>query len=194
MTRSSHPPDDEHELIARASTDPEAFAELYRRHVDGIHRFALRRTGAPDVAEDVTAVTFERALARIGGFRAGPNGIRPWLYRIAANELADRHRRASRRRGDPTQRAADRTTDRVAHGEFDRVDDGFEAAVVRDAMDTLSARYQQALTLRYLADLEPAEAAAVMGVPRPLFSVVLNRATNALRLAVERREPDRGDT
>lgn len=183
MTRSSHPPDDERSLIERASTDPDAFAELYRRHVDGIHRFARRRSGSADIADDVTAVTFERALARIDRFRPGPNGLRPWLYRIAANELADRHRRVARRRGDPTQRAADRTTDRVAHGDFDRVDDGDEAVAVRDALDRLSPRYQQALTLRYLADLEPAEAAQVMGIPRPLFSVVLHRATTALRAA-----------
>ena len=193
VIRSSHPPDDERELIQRAATDPDAFAELYRRHVDGIHRFALRRSGTREVAEDVTAVTFERALARIAGFRPGPNGIRPWLYRIAANELADRHRRTARRRGDPTQRAADRSGDRVDHGDFDRVDDGIEAAAVREAMDRLSSRYQEALTLRYLADLEPAEAAAVMGIPRPLLSVVLNRATNALRAAVRDLDPPGGD-
>lgn len=193
MNRSSHSPDDERELVRRASTDPDAFAELYRRHVDGIHRFALRRSGSHELAEDVTAVTFERALARIASFRPGPNGIRPWLYRIAANELADRHRRLARRHGDPTMRAADRTTDRVAHGDFERVDDGLEAAAVRAAMDRLSTRYQEALTLRYLADLEPAEAAAVMGIPRPLFSVVLNRATNALRSAVVRLETEGGD-
>jgi RNA polymerase sigma-70 factor (ECF subfamily) len=186
VTRSSHPPDDERELVERAASDPDAFAVLYRRHVDGIHRFALRRSGSREVAEDVTAVTFERALARIGSFRPGPNGIRPWLYRIAANELADRHRRATRRRGDPTQRAADRTADRVAHDDVGRIDDRDEAAAVRAAMDGLPSRYQQALTLRYLADLEPAEAAAVMGIPRPLFSVVLTRATNALRAATER--------
>lgn len=193
VTRSSHPPEDERELVERASTDPDAFAELYRRHVDGIYRFALRRTGSRESAEDVTAVTFERALARITTVRSGPNGIRPWLYRIAANELADGHRRTARRRGDPTHRAADRTADRVEHGEFDRVDDTIEAAAVRAAMDELPARYQHVLALRYLADLSPAEAAAVMGITRPLFSVVLNRAANALRSAASTLDPEEGD-
>ena len=55
---------------------------------------------------------------------------------------------------------------------------------MRAAMNGLPARYQHALTLRYLADLEVADAAEAMGIPRPLFSVVLNRATNALRAAV----------
>ena len=183
VTRSSHPPDDERELVERASTDPDAFAELYRRHVDGIYRFALRRTGSKATAEDVTAVTFERALTRIATFRSGTNGIRPWLYRIAANELTDRYRRRARRRGDPTQRAADRTSDRVEHGEFDRVESSLDAEAVRAAMNQLPARYQEVLALRYLADLSTADAAAVMGMPRPLFSVVLNRATNALRVA-----------
>ncbi len=184
VPRPSRPPDDELDLVERARTDPDAFAELYRRHVDGIHRFAYRRSGSRETAEDVTAVTFERALARLDGFRPGRHGIRPWLYRIAANELADRYRRDGRRRGDRAQRGVDRTSDRVSHADLDRVDDELEAARVRAAMDGLSPRYQEALTLRYLADLSVADAAATMGIPRSLFSVVLNRATNALRAAV----------
>ena len=89
MIRSSAAPDDERALIERARTDPDAFAELYRRHVDGIHRFARRRTGDGSEAEDITAVTFERALAGLARFRPGPDGIAPWLYRIAGNEILD---------------------------------------------------------------------------------------------------------
>ena len=192
MPRPSVPPDDERDLVERARSDPDAFAVLYRRHVDGIHRFALRRTGSREVAEDVTAATFERALRGLDRFRPGRRGIRPWLYRIAANELTDRYRREDRRRGDRAQRGADRSADRVHHSDTDRVDDAIEAAEVRAAMVRLPARYQQALTLRYLADLDVADAAEAMGIPGPLFSVVLSRATSALRTAVaaDREEVD----
>ena len=56
-------------------------------------------------------------------------------------------------------------------------------------MDTLTPRYQQALSLRYLAGLTPEEAAAAMGTSKATMAVVLHRATRALRrvLAAEDR-------
>jgi len=180
-----HVPADEIELVERAQTDPEAFAVLYRRHVDRIHRFALRRTGDADLADDITSATFEKALAGIDRVRVGSAGLAPWLHRIAANELADRYRRQGRERGERGRRAADRTTDLVAHPEENSIDDADEAAAIRDLLDTLSPRYQRVLTLRYLADLDHRDAAAAMGVAPSLFAVLVHRASAALRRAVE---------
>ena len=87
------------ELVARAVTDPEAFAELYRRHVDPIYRFAYRRSGSREVAEDVTSATFEKALRGLDRFEWRDGGVRAWLYRIASHELIDHHRRAGRDAG-----------------------------------------------------------------------------------------------
>ena len=182
---------DEAHLVERARTDPDAFAVLYRRHVDRIHRFALRRTGDVDLADDVTAATFEKALTGLDRYRPGAAGIAPWLYRIAGNELADRYRRRSREDGERARRAADRTTDLVSHPDEGRIDDADEAAAIRDALDTLPPRYQRVLTLRYLSDLDHRDAAAAMGVAPSLFAVLVHRASAALRRAVEEVNDER---
>ena len=51
-------------------------------------------------------------------------------------------------------------------------------------MDRLTPRYQQALSLRYLAGLSPDEAAAAMGTSKATMAVVVHRATRALRRAL----------
>ena len=51
-------------------------------------------------------------------------------------------------------------------------------------MDRLTPRYQQALSLRYLAGLTPDEAAAAMGTSKATMAVVVHRATRALRRAL----------
>ena len=56
-----------------------------------------------------------------------------------------------------------------------------------DALGTLRPRYQQALTLRYLAGMSADEAAAAMGCSKPVLAVTLHRALGALRRAVEGR-------
>ena len=180
------PVSDERELAARAATDPEAFAELYRLYVGRIHAFAYRRSGSAEVAEDVTSATFERALRNMDGFRWRGGGFRPWLFQIAANELAEHYRRRSRAASVRSERglrllvgsgtAPD--TSLLAEGGDDRVDG------LRQALSTLPARYQQAVSLRYLAELSPAESARAMGCSKGAMAVTLHRALGALRKAM----------
>lgn len=171
-------PVDERALVERARHDADAFAELYRRHVDGIHRFARRRTGSAAAADDVTSATFERALAKLHRFRWHDAGIGPWLFRLAANEIADHHRRRARHRSDRAQAVLGRfyepaTVDHTADPVADRQ--------LLDAIDRLRPRQQQLIGLAYFADLERDDAAAAMGMTPATFAVALHRARNALR-------------
>lgn len=170
---------DERALVEAARHDPDAFAELYRRHVPAIYAFAHRRSGSRAVAEDVTAATFERALRNLHRFEWRPSGIRPWLCRIAANELADHHRR-ERRRSD-REAVAGQAVDpvRTDPSPSDPDDD------VLAALSALRPRYQEVLALRYLADLDPEEVAAAVGISRPHLAVLLRRARVALRRALD---------
>jgi len=174
---------DEQSLVEAARHDPDAFAALYRRYVQRIYRFAHRRAGSVAIAEDVTSATFEKALANLGSYRWRPPGIGPWLFRIAANELTDLHRRNQR---------GERVVRRLQVASTGDVDRGLRdlerletSAEVRQALDSISARYQQALSLRYLADLTNEEAAAAMGVSRRTMAVVVHRASAALRRQLE---------
>src|ERR1044071_5521297 len=98
--------DDDHDFeracVERArSGEPEAFAALYREYLPRIHAFTYRRSHSRDLAEDVTAATFERAFRQLDKFewRDGSGGFAAWLFRIAANELADNYRRDQRSKG-----------------------------------------------------------------------------------------------
>jgi hypothetical protein len=60
----------ERDLVARLGTDPAAFEEFYRRHVDAVTLFAVRR--CPDLG---AASAGPRRLRRVGGpDRRGPGG------------------------------------------------------------------------------------------------------------------------
>lgn len=88
--------DDEAQLVRRARWGQQAaFAELYRRHARAIHALALRLTGNPSTAEDITQECFLKMLQFLGGFR-DDTPLRPWLKRVAANAAIDRLRRDRR--------------------------------------------------------------------------------------------------
>jgi len=171
--------------VERARADPTAFAELYRRYLPRVYGFALRRTGVIEVAEDVTSATFERALRNLGAYSWRPGGFGPWLFRIAANELVDHHRR-TRRDGSPrAEDAARRLHDGAAPDPADEVHARDAVAELLVAMDRLTPRYQRALALRYLSGLTPDEAAAALGTSKATMAVVVHRASRALRKALD---------
>lgn len=82
----------ESELIERARTDPQAFGDLYRRHVDRIYSYVLHRVGNRSDAEDLTARTFYRALTGMPEYTDRGAPFSAWLYRIAHNLVANWHR------------------------------------------------------------------------------------------------------
>ena len=177
---------DERALVARAQDDPAAFAALYRNYLPRVHDFAYRRTGSVEASEDICAATFEAALSSLHRFRWGRGGFAPWLFRIASRQLVTYYRRESRVRSDRGQRAAAQLTVGVAPAaDHDVTGHGADIESLRAALGRLNSRYQEAISLRYLADLDIGEAAAAMGLARPAFSVVLTRATAALRKELE---------
>jgi RNA polymerase sigma-70 factor (ECF subfamily) len=173
--------DDDQELVERARSDRSAFAELYRRHVESVHAFAYRRSGSREVAEEATSATFEKALRSIASFEWRPTGVRPWLYRIASNEVANIYRRSAVAEGPRGQAALRELTPDVGRGHASDLDGLADAEPVRQAVNELPVRYREAITLRYLSGLSADEAAVAMGCSKPMLAVTLHRAVGALR-------------
>jgi len=78
---------DDETLAARAAEDFEAFAELYRRYECVVFRVVRARTPSDDVAEDITAHVFFKALTSADEWR-GEGSYRSWLYGIARNAVS----------------------------------------------------------------------------------------------------------
>jgi RNA polymerase sigma-70 factor (ECF subfamily) len=172
---------DDQDLVEQARSNRSAFAELYRRHVEAVHAFAYRRSGSRDVAEEVTSATFEKALRSISSFEWRSTGFRPWLYRIASNEVANVYRRsaaADAPRGQLALRALAPDNEGRTAGE---TDSDLHGSALQRALDELPKRYRDAITLRHLSGLSADEAAIAMGCSKPALAVILHRAIGALR-------------
>lgn len=83
-------------LYARAQAgDVEAFDRLYERYERKPFGFLLRHTSNRAIAEELFHDVFVKVLAP-EGVKFTPGGFAPWLFRIARNHLANRHRSAHR--------------------------------------------------------------------------------------------------
>lgn len=182
---------DDGALVARAlDGDHDSFALLFRRHGPGVHAFAQRRLRSVDLADDVTSLAFEHAwvgLDRLGA-RHGDR-FRPWVFRIAANEMASMMRSSERRRDRDhlsARRGAVEHERGLAADEFAAVDTAIDTAPILAAMSELPERHQTVLMLRFLADLSPSDTALAMSVSVGNVAVMTHRAVAALRRQVDR--------
>ena len=95
-------------LVEAAQKDPRCFGELYQAHFEHVYVYVARRVRSRADSEDLTAEVFRQALANLAKFEWRGVPFRAWLYRIAANAIADRWHLRSREQGSP---AADNPAD-----------------------------------------------------------------------------------
>jgi RNA polymerase sigma-70 factor (ECF subfamily) len=87
-------PLDEQSCIESAKRDPAEFAPLYERYAVPVYRYCYRRTGDEDLANDLTARIFVRAIEKLHQYRPMPGAtFRSWLFTIARSILTDHWRR-----------------------------------------------------------------------------------------------------
>ena len=92
-------PDNQHDeraLIEAAQQDPRRFAELYEIHFERVYAYIVRRVRERSAAEELTSHVFHQALLNIGKFKWRGAPFASWLFRIAANSIADRAQRLLR--------------------------------------------------------------------------------------------------
>ncbi len=178
---------DDAELLLRytATRDEDAFAELVRRHLDGVYAAALRRVGG-DVhfAEDVAQQVFT-ALARRAAAASRNPYLSAWLYTTTRHEASNVVRRERRRKArEQHAHAMNETLD--GHGstpaDWNRI-----APLLDDAIDRLNDADRAAIVLRFVERRGFTEIGAVCDVSADAARMRVERALEKLRVQLSRR-------
>jgi RNA polymerase sigma-70 factor (ECF subfamily) len=182
-------PQAEHALLARMKQgDEAAFVALYRRHKDGVYRFALLYCGSTAAAADVTQDTFVHLITQAGQFDPARGSIGGWLCGVARN----RARKLSGERETATDPAElqDDTDPFEAHVDrqspLDRLLKDEVAEQLRQAIAALKPHYRDVLILCELSELSYAEAAQVCGID---IGTVRSRLSRARAQLAQRLAP-----
>ena len=166
------------DCLASSLVEPNAFAPIFDRHFDAVHRYLHRRAGS-ELADELAAETFAFAFERRASCRA-TGSVLPWLYGIATN-LLRRRWRAERRQ----LRAYGRSgVDGWAAYEDEadaRVDGSSLGARLAAALAEMRPRERDALLLYALADLSYEEIALALDVPVGTVRTWLHRARQSAR-------------
>ena len=178
----------EWELVQRAKQgDEESFAALVEQNQGRIYNLALRMTGNPDDALELSQEAFLNAWKGLGKFQ-GDSSFATWLYRLTSNVCIDFLRREKRRSAlsmtislddEEEARQAELPDERFSpHVEAERRE---RQETLRAGLSTLSAEHRRGLLLRELEGLSYGEIAQVLGLEEGTVKSRIARARLALR-------------
>ena len=172
---------DDSALLDRALADPHAFEPLFTRYWDAVYRYCLYRLDHREDAEDTAIQVFTKAYASLNRFSARQGTFRSWLFTIAHNEVANRHRQRDRHPGGSLA-LADAMHDPSPLPE-ERALVSLGIAEARGFLGQLPERPRRVVELR-LAGLTDLEIAAVLGITHAAVRQAQTRAVVHLRNAM----------
>ncbi len=173
-------------LAAHIAGDPEAFANLVRRHRDRLWAVALRTTGDPEEAADALQDALISAFRRADQYR-GEAAVTTWLHRIVVNASLDRLRRRNVRATVPLPEDMDSRLPDPA----DPLETMGQRWAITQALAELPEDQRAAVLLVDVEGYSVEEAAGLLGCPSGTVKSRCSRgrARLAVRLA-SLRNPD----
>jgi RNA polymerase sigma factor (sigma-70 family) len=167
--------------VRSIGTDPAAFTEFYRAHVDEVTRFVARRVADPQLAADLTAEVFLAVIDAAARYRGSFGGPRTWLYGIARNVIAAEFRRSVREHRAESLVAGRRLLDADdADRMMEKIDAFRQVRELHQELQALPEGERAVLELVSVDGLTVAEAAAALNIRQVAARVRLHRARRAL--------------
>ena len=171
--------------MCRYTMSRSRFESLYREHYRGVLNVCRRLLGRSGYAEDAAQETFMRAYRAFGKYDASqPFGA--WVSRIARNHCIDLLRRRAKTVHlfeDEHVEALDLPS--AGTSVVNELVADERAAALQRAVDGLPDRYRVPLVLAYLDGASYEEIAATLGITHNHVGVLLLRAKQVLRTALE---------
>lgn len=158
-----------------------AFDDLIRRWSGSLHRYALKLSNDPELADDLTQEVWLRALQGLGKLREAAQ-FRAWLFGIAHRTFMDRLRS---RYAMPVDTGID--LEELAATDATVDDEDLDRALAI-GMASLPIVEREVLTLFYLEELSMADIAAALGIPVGTVKSRLFRARTLLRKHIVQEE------
>lgn len=143
-------------LIEAAQKDPGRFAELYEQNFHRVYAYVARRVRDRAETQELTSHVFHQALANLGKFKWRGAPFAAWLYRIAANAIADQARRKQRETNEQPDKASESST----LIDLEQVE---RRALLFRAVETLPDDQRRVIVLRFAEEKSIREIAGELG-------------------------------
>lgn len=168
------------DLTILSKTDPDAFGELYQRHVSRIFSYVYVRIGDVPETEDLTSKIFYQALTNIGKYENRDIPFEGWLFRIAHNLIVNKFRDDGRRKTCSIEQNGGIVKD-LGEDPIDQVLRSEEKMKLRQKIVKQPFDRQYLLQLKFVEELPNSVIAQRMGRTEGAIKALLHRTIVTLK-------------
>ncbi len=174
---------DDHKLLAEfaRSASESAFDALVARHVNLVYSTALRFTGNPHHAQEITQAVFVILARKAGSLRRG-TVLSGWLYQTARLTAANFVKGETRRQRREQEAYMLSTLNESGPAAWQQI-----AALLDDAMGDLGETDRNAVVLRFFENKTAQEVGAALNLTEAAAHKRVSRALEKLRLYLSKR-------
>jgi RNA polymerase sigma-70 factor, ECF subfamily len=176
--------------VQSAQHDPAMFRPLYDRYYEAVFRFLYNRSQDEELAADLCAQIFLKALQRLGDYTFQGVPFSAWLFRIASNELAQHYRQSQKVRVVSMEEGnLFDLADEI--GEEDRSEEQRKSLL--EAMQTLKAPDMALIEMRFFEQRSFREIAEILGITESNAKVKTYRILERLKAVMLKINPASND-
>ena len=168
------------ELALRATTDEEAFEELYEYFFPRVYNFIYARLKNSADADDVTSITFMKMNENLERYDSTKAAFSTWLFRIANNALIDHTRRRDKSEETEWEEFFDPAAPEYQEPEAQTLTQESNRELLA-ALDKLNDRERRIIELKFWSDLDTRSIADVLSMTESNVRVTLHRALGKLK-------------
>jgi RNA polymerase sigma-70 factor, ECF subfamily len=174
-------------LRASAAGSADAYSVFFRRHVNAITRYAVRRCANPEDVADLVGECFLVALQASHRYVPETDTALPWLFGISRRLLAKQRRKyAGNRRlevkvGNAFPSFSESEDEQIASA----IDASRQAPALEDALSRLTHAEREVLELIAYDGLSPSEAAIALDITPNAARLRLSRARRSVRARMD---------
>lgn len=155
----------------------DAFESVVQAYEERLLRYAASITGDWSLAQDVVQESFLKLFRRHSVMTLEGKALSGWLFRVVHNCAVDLIRKRSRRSDHEHKHAESLPS---ADHRHPGIVEGAHAAAVRKAIDELSARERELITLKVYEDCSYKEMAEITGLTIGNVGYILHHAMKKL--------------
>lgn len=152
----------------------------YESNVTRVYHFFCYKVGNIDLAEELTALTFEKAWMGRSNYNTARGEIQAWLMGIARNVVADQFRK----RQNEVSLERESVPEVVFDFEKD-IQEKMDFQYIFSVLQTYPERERELIALKYGSELTNREIARLTGISESNVGTILSRVVKKLRTAWE---------
>ena len=168
------------ELAYRATTDEQAFEELYEYYFPRVYNFIYARLKNATDADDVTSITFMKMNENLERYDATKAVFSTRLFRIATNALIDYTRRSSKSEETEWDEFFDPAAPDYQEPEAQIMTKEINRELLT-ALDKLNERERRIIELKFWGELDSRSIAEILSMTEGNVRVTLHRALGKLK-------------